>query len=167
MLNFFPTVLASNPGETISEKGMWRSSVTPCLLYISVTEVAQQIWGMVSVEESRRLWGSVVLEQACRLFGTQLSSAFPKVKQACAQHLQSLHMCMLWLYTLPELSAPVPRYHLMAPTLIMSAGFCLHPAQLKPFVVQMLMLAVVVFSQGLNFYSSPRSFELCPLLCEY
>lgn len=89
MLNFFPEVLASNPGETISEKGMWKTSVIPFLLYISVTEVAQEIWCMASVEESRRLWGRVVAEDGMgrRLFGTQLSCAFPKVKQACTQTL--------------------------------------------------------------------------------
>lgn len=92
-MNFFPKVLVSNPSETTSEKGMWRSSVILCLVCISVTEAAQEIWCMANVEESRRLWGSVVVEDGmgCRLFGTQLSSAFPKVKQAHAQHLQSLH----------------------------------------------------------------------------
>lgn len=59
---------------------------------------------------------------------------------------QSLHISALWLCTLPGRSAPVPGWHLLAPAVIMSAGFCLCPAQVKPFVELRLMLAVTVFS---------------------
>lgn len=111
MLNFFLQVLASNPGEVISEKGMWRSSVIPCLMCISVMEVAQEIWYMASIEEWRRLWGSVVAEDGmgCRLGcwhtaflcfpESQAGTCSPLAKFAC--------VCVLWLYTLSELSLPL------------------------------------------------------------
>lgn len=144
MINFFPEVLASNAGETISEKGIWRSSVTPCLVFVA--EVAQEIWCMASVGEWRESWGSITGEEGSQAAWHTTLLYFPQIQADVLRCLQSLHISALWLCTLPGRSAPVPGWHLVAPAVIMSAGFCLCPAQVKPFVELRLMLAVTVFS---------------------